>query len=324
MIRKVDGTTQIDGSGMYAYNSRFWMESANGGAFAIDPSFGLGLGQGNPFVVADDGTIVPKCIDPKTGELKLDKDGFPVGMNFWAGMDGQVYVRGHLVMESGEAHGDFYADNFYFNDGDSVRTLISKAGVDFSKMKKIDLGGIVLDGETGNINFTGVGSITWGNNAPVKYQFSTSMSGPWHDTMQTNDKYRRDSLDGGTTWGTAYQFRGTDGRNGADGSDANVPDWVQAYTKTATYIDNQWVIAPNIAGGVITALEKMEAACDFYVGNLIRLGKFRSGDTSIYFNDTANISSTGQDRLSISCEYLNLSQVSNIIWGSNVPKAVFA
>lgn len=231
---------RVDGSGMYAYNSRFWMESANGGAFAIDPSFGLGLGQGNPFVVGNDGTIVPKCIDPATGELKLDKDGFPVGMNFWAGMDGQVFVRGHLVMESGEAHGDFYANNFYFNDGDDVKTLISKAGVDFSKMKKIDLGGIVLDGETGNINFTSAGSITWGDNAPVKYQFSTTSTGPWHDTMQTNDKYRRDSLDGGTTWGSAYQFRGT------DGSDANVPSYI-----TRTKITSTTIESPTIVGGVI-------------------------------------------------------------------------
>ena len=44
--------------------------------------------------------------------------------------------------------------------------------------KYLDLGGIVIDGETGNINFTSVGSITWGSNAPVKYQFSTSLSGP--------------------------------------------------------------------------------------------------------------------------------------------------
>lgn len=244
---------RVDGSGMYAYNSRFWMESANGGAFAIDPSFGLGLGQGNPFVVGDDGTIVPKCINPATGELKLDKDGFPVGMNFWAGMDGQVYIRGKVFATGGQFTGDVTAKNFYFNDGNSVRTLISKTAngstVDFSDLDYIDLGGIVLDGKTGNINFTGAGSITWGNNTPVKYQFGTSLSGPWHDTMQANDKYRRDSLDGGTTWGAAYQFKGTDGKNGADGSDAKVPAYIQS-----TYIDATKVESFQIRGNKIEAI----------------------------------------------------------------------
>ena len=85
-----------------------------------------------------------------------------------------------------------YKGNFYVSpDGDVV-------------MK----GGIVLDGD-----------ITWGTDSvPVKYQFSTNMV-DWHDTMDTNDLYRRDSLDGGKTWGSAYQFKGTNGR---PGSDANV------------------------------------------------------------------------------------------------------
>lgn len=256
---------RVDGSGMYAYNSRFWMESANGGAFAIDPSFGLGLGQGNPFVVGDDGTIVPKCINPATGELKLDKDGFPVGMNFWAGMDGQVYIRGKVFATGGQFTGDVTAKNFYFNDGNSVRTLISKTAngstVDFSDLDYIDLGGIVLDGKTGNINFTGAGSITWGNNTPVKYQFGTSLSGPWHDTMQANDKYRRDSLDGGTTWGAAYQFKGTDGKNGNNGSDAsvtydNIKKALQKAASTKTsFITADEMGAPNIYGGKIYGAE---------------------------------------------------------------------
>ena len=75
----------------------------------------------------------------------------------------------------------------------------------------------------GGINLSD-GSITWGGQGPVKYQFSANGTN-WHDTMQTNDKYRRDSLDGGTTWGTSYQFRGEDGRdgsNGRPGSDADV------------------------------------------------------------------------------------------------------
>lgn len=172
------------------------------------------------------------------------------------------------------------------------------------------------------------GSITWGNNAPVKYQFGGALTGPWHDTMTANDKYRRDSIDGGTTWGEPYQFRGEDGKDGSNGSDASVPDWVRAYTRTATYIDSQWVIAPNIAGGTITALDKMEATCDFFVGNRIWLG--RGSDTTskeIRFNGTACIStpaSPKDDSIKISCVELDLSDISGKIeWGKHAPVAVF-
>ena len=105
----------------------------------------------------------------------------------------------------------------------------------------------------GNINMSG-GVITWGQNGPVKYQFSSvGLTGPWHDTMQTNDKYRRDSLDGGTTWGAGYQFVGKDGQNGqdgADGSDANVPGYIKQ-----TYIDASSVSSFHIKAN------RLEAVC---------------------------------------------------------------
>ena len=47
---------------------------------------------------------------------------------------------------------------------------------------------------------------------------------------------------------------GVNGANGQDGSDANIPAWVQAYTSTAefnTYIDNKWVISMNLYGSKI-------------------------------------------------------------------------
>lgn len=70
----------------------------------------------------------------------------------------------------------------------------------------------------GNINLSGASSITWGSsNIPVKYQFSVDGVSGWHNFMTASDKYRRDSLDGGATWGAAYQFRGTDGQNGQNG-----------------------------------------------------------------------------------------------------------
>ena len=55
--------------------------------------------------------------------------------------------------------------------------------------------------------------------------------------MATNDKYRRDLLDGGITWGTAYQFRGT------DGSDASIPSYIHR-----TYISETEIRSPTIYG----------------------------------------------------------------------------
>ncbi len=239
---------RVDGEGMYAYNSRFWMESVGGGAFAIDPAFGLGLGYGKPFTVSDDGTIVPKCIDPATGELELDKDGFPVGMNLWAGLDGQVYVRGNIYATDGVFNGTVYAKDGEFSGAIKAATLDGKlvgsanAEVDLSDVDYIDLGGMILDGRAGS---TGIRFKP--GYEPVKYQFAQAQSGPWHNTMQTNDKYRRDSVNGGTTWGTPYQFRGEDGTNG---SDANVPDYIQS-----TYIDATKVESFYIRGN------KIEAVC---------------------------------------------------------------
>lgn len=335
---------RVDGSGMYAYNSRFWMESTNGGAFAIDPSFGLGLGQGNPFVVGSDGAIVPKCIDAVTGELKLDKDGFPVGMNFWAGMDGQVYVRGNIYATDGVFKGIVKATDFQTPDG----TSMMKNGKFDSKY--LDLGGIVIDGETGNINFTSAGSITWGNNAPVKYQFSTSLSGPWHDTMQTNDKYRRDSLDGGTTWGSAYQFRGTDGKNGT--VDYNRVNQIlsETYGITTTKIGESSIESPVIMGGEIYGAQMY--ANDFnvmpgdesnYVGSFNIFGSVKgmpddefhmfqinydgsSGSPSLRLHSPRQATITlGSSNNRINVEgILDLSRAANIIWGTNAPTAVFA
>lgn len=117
----------------------------------------------------------------------------------------------------------------------------ANAEVDLSDVDYIDLGGLILDGRAGS---TGIRFRP--GYEPVKYQFGTAATGPWHDTMEANDKYRRDSLDGGTTWGSAYQFKGSDGRNG---SDANVPAYIQS-----TYIDATKVESFQIRGNKIEAL----------------------------------------------------------------------
>lgn len=165
----------------------------------------------------------------------------------------------------------------------------------------------------------------------MKYEFGTTAeavnAGDGHPDMRANDKYRRDCIGG--TWGSAYQFRGVDGANG---SDANVPAWVKSIT--ATYIDSQWVIAPNIAGGNITALDSMTATCDFHVGDNIYLGDLMSSGKAIilgqrvsisnpFDTDTLELNALGNIRL-ITSNKLDLSGVGDIIWGKNTPIAVFS
>ena len=109
--------------------------------------------------------------------------------------------------------------------------------------------------ENGNVTMKGSinmseGSITWSaSSSPIRYRFSTSISGPWHETMDSSDMYRQDSIDGGKTWGSAYQFRGKDGQNGADGSDANVPSYIEIRGIDFTNIGNNYIKSPKIYGG---------------------------------------------------------------------------
>lgn len=100
--------------------------------------------------------------------------------------------------------------------------------------------------ENGNVNMSGSiklsGVIEWGDNSPYRSQFSVD-GNDWHDTMTDADYYRRDSYDGGNTWGDAYKFRGH------DGSDAAVPSYIKS-----TYISKTEIRSPIITGNDIRAL----------------------------------------------------------------------
>lgn len=231
---------KFDSTGAFLNNSRLYLQSDAGGRIGLDPEHGFLAGNSSLFDVTSTGIIKPSCKD-NNGDLVLDDEGFPKNTNVYIGLDGKAYFRGTVYAKDGDFIGNVTAKNFYFDNGDDVLTLLSKNRCDLSGMDYIDLGGITLDGRTGNINFTGAGSITWGSNAPTKKQFAASSSGPWHDTMQSTDKWRRDYDYAANTWGTPYQFKGEDGAPGADGSDANVPKYIHS-----TYIGPTTIQAPVI------------------------------------------------------------------------------
>lgn len=77
---------------------------------------------------------------------------FPVGMNFWAGMDGQVYVRGNIYATNGVFNGIVKATDFQLPSGDSMVSILN----DGKKIKSdwLDLMGINVKDENGNTVMT--------------------------------------------------------------------------------------------------------------------------------------------------------------------------
>jgi len=160
------------------------------------------------------------------------------------------------------------------SNGETSSTLTLKAGETVLTSQSITFNGVVtfkglqegtttIDGaciKTGTISadrLSLTGAITFEDladdaktaidNAAPKYQYSVNGSSAWHNEMLTTDYYRRESTDGGATWGAAYQFRGT---NGKDGSDANVPSYI-----TSTKITKTTIESPAISGGSISGTD---------------------------------------------------------------------
>lgn len=83
----------------------------------------------------------------------------------------------------------------------------------------------------------------------ITYQYSINGTGDWHYPMATGDTFRRESIDGGKTWGDPYQFVGKDGQNGKNGSDADVPSYIEIRGIDFTDISNNYIKSPKIYGG---------------------------------------------------------------------------
>lgn len=226
---------KVDSSGAFLHNSRFYLQHETGGKIAIDPLYGVIAGTKDLYTLSGT-TLSPEFID-ENGSIVYDDDGMPVNTNFFIdARTGNAYLRGTVYAENGSFTGDVTARNFYFSDGQSVKTLLSSSQKQIPS-DYLDVKGITVKDNSGNVTFsvdesgnvTLGGAITWNNAAPqVVSRFSsqseiaagkTPLTDPnWHVAMLSTDKYRVDSNDGGKTWGDVYQFRGTDGTNGVDGA----------------------------------------------------------------------------------------------------------
>ena len=96
------------------------------------------------------------------------------------------------------------------------------------------------------------------------FQYSVDGTSDWHETQTSADIYRRETFDGGETWGEPYQFIGKNGQNGSDGSDANVPDYIRG-----THIDGDRVESFYLKGNKIEAVIPKAAQSDEECGFIL-------------------------------------------------------
>lgn len=190
------------------------------------------------------GSIQLGAYDDKSKHYKfeVDKDG-----NLYAG---NGIFAGELVGVTGTFWGTVQAEDFLDANGNSMMNNGKFKG------EYLDLMGIhVLNKDGGTVMTIDERGVRFGNGfSPVKHQYSTSAKGPWHDSMQPNDRFRRESVDGGETWGNGYQFVGIDGQPGddADVTYDNIKAALQKAAKTKTsFITADEMGAPTIYGGKI-------------------------------------------------------------------------
>ena len=303
---------KVDASGAWLHNSTFVLQKDNGGCMILDPKYGLLAGTDGLFTT--EGTTVLPSFLGSDGEVELERDGMPANTNFFIdSRDGSAYFRGNVYATDGVFNGTVYA-----TDGKFTGEIQATKGTFSGTIKAATLDGRLVGGATGgalegislnigdgnfivdtggnvsmagSINLSG-GTITWGQNGPVRYQFSTNGTSGWHETMTANDKYHRDSLDGGITWGQPYQFRGEDGKDGSDGSDATVPKYI-----TETVISKGVIEAPQINAtkfGIYPSSASTSGSLSLYGDfggkqyEMFELSYFAGDDARVVFDSPAN------------------------------------
>lgn len=275
---------KVDATGAWLNNSTFVLQKDGGGKILLDPNYGIVAGTGDLFDV-NGTTVFPSFID-ENKKFILDQSGMPKNANFFLDLqDGNAYFRGKVYATGGEFDGIVKARDFQLPSGDSMVSALNDKGKINSDW--LDLMGINVKNGSGDTVLTiDESGLRFGNSySPIVSQFSMSLSGPWSNAMSVNDKYRRDSLDGGTTWGEPYQFRGTDGQNG---SDASVPDYITSTKITETTIESPTITGGVIRGGRVESDSVIDVKTDAQIGNklVINASNFNGGIEFRYSDGT--------------------------------------
>lgn len=242
-------TLYISNTRDYTAADKLWKWNLNGLGYSNDggKTFGLAMTMDGA-IVADyitagilNGDVIRTGVirDPDSnvvmdlinGTLTMKKGSIDIGDgNFTVDENGNIFARrgtfaGTLDGVKGTFAGVVQAETFLDANGNDMMAN-GKFKNEYLEVKHLNVADNFIVDENGNVTMNGDitlsgGNIIWGNNTPVKYRYSVDGS-TWHETMTDSDMYRQDSLDGGKTWGSTYQFRGRDGHNGSNGSDASV------------------------------------------------------------------------------------------------------
>ena len=335
---------RVDGNGASLHNSKFDILNAANTQILLDPTLGIGIGS-YPLVTVDDN-------DHETWDTDRAK--------FWVDMDGNLHIKGTLEAADGTFSGVVRASDFQTYDGNqwvSMLTQDSKWQSDY-----LDLKGLEIKNDKNNTTFkidqngnvTISGTIEWGaSNSPVLVQYSVDGTSNWHEEYNDSDFFARYSYNGGASWTKGIRIQGKNGTDGVDGSDANVPPWVQAYTSSAQYntlIQDEWVISMNLYGtnifGANYYSEDKNTHMDLLSKNDYKLGvgggvKFSFDETDI-FTVCTNDFVTSVDFYSYGKQFLGVTRLANgeqytmpvgnwnlvscniTYWGGNIPPAVFS
>ena len=210
---------------------------------------------------------------------------------------------GHRVIATVKDHKVTVTSNI--SDPSAYGIIVDEMGIHlkgYVMIESLQNGTTTIDGsciKTGTIdaerlNLTG--KITFEDLAPgakpPRYQYSIDgESDDWHDEMTDEDYYRRETLDGGLTYGNAYQFRAKNGKDGVDGSDgsdasvtfANIKSALQRAASTqTTFITADSTGSPNIYGAYIYGGE-------IYAGTgSMSMASMTESGFSIFYEDHTN------------------------------------
>ena len=248
---------RVDGSGVQLHNARFDLTSQSG-QISLYPNTGFVGGKKStaaPLYTYDEHNNITGIRTEKGNSLEnltnLDLEDLP-NANFWIDMGGNAYFKGTVYAEDGVFNGTVYAEGGEFSGtvnaldlqlgGVSISEIVEAVGDDLGDLNYLKIGDITIDGKTGSISFANDTDI-------VLVQYATSSSGPWQDTWNNAwsgvSVWARYSYNGGTTWTGAMLIQG---KNGVNGSDANVPDYIRG-----TYIDTTQVASCAIYGNEVYA-----------------------------------------------------------------------
>lgn len=307
--RSADGSItqfKVDSSGAFLNNSRLYIQNETGGKIALDPSYGIIAGVKDLYTL--NGTTLTPTFIGANGDIELDDDGMPTNSNLFVDIKtGNVYLRGTVYAERGSFTGDVTARNFFFADGDDVKTMLSttqkKIPGEYLNAKGIlvqndDGGTTFMVDEHGNVTLGG--KISWNDATPqlmIRFSSQSEIAAGktpltdtnWHETMVSADRYRTESNNGGETWCSPYLFRGKDGSD-ASVTASNVGEILERHYNISTASMTPYeLVTPHIYSADIYSPT-------IYTNDLYIYTAMDSGDGTIHFMN----SYTNTEMMSIS------------------------